>query len=1043
MDAISFVLGVQSSVLRSKELRDLIYRSGSDENGAEEADDADGNEGCYVMAVIEDSDEGNRERFFKRSILKSGSSEYRIDGRVVSFDQYKKVLAGMRLFVKSRNFLVFQGDVEAVASQTGLKLTKMFEEISGSEEFKQEYDQLKEEMEKAAENSAFTFNKKRGIQSEYKQCKEQKEEAERYESMEKEKASLLVKTTLLQMYKLQEERESLVQKMKEKRKELDEHKENKKVLEDEISNKKKEDGKEHKKYLQKEKQLKAKEEDLSKARRVVIDQEEQVSYSSKRLKELQDAKVKQEAKIAKLEADIVELQKESKQVENAKGKYEKELRKQLQNSEMSPEVKAEYDELKQVLYNETKDERAQLDELKLDEKKLEIEVAAKKREIEQINQRISFLENKEKIELLERKDELEAFIKKTMGLLQESGSQLKECETNLKKARQSEKEVEERLKNVYENLNNYKHEMKTSERKKRFLEAEESMKRLFGSENVFGRLVDLVRPRLKKHDLAIQTLMGKHLDSILVRDDKVAMECIEFLKQHRIPPMTFIPVNSIVVKPIQEKYRSLPGCKMAFDLLDFDEMYQSAVMYACGNAIVCDSLNVARDICYNKQQKVKAVTLDGTVIHKSGIISINPFANGQGEVSAISKWDSSDLEKHIKLKDRFENELQELSKEMNQLERQKKNLSEFVTSEDLKRKRAEDELAIVSSKITSIDDELNNSLRVVLEKELKALDELEGSKSFVVAAELHELIESKRALVYKDFMRKHKMKQLPNDDEAGVVNESNKRLLEFQNQIDLLHSQLQLLQGQLENHHEKIQKINDQLSTIDVDTCEKELETAKSDLKSILEEVEELKKELKNPKREAVLAEIKELKRAVHGCSKAMEECEKEIAIMEARTDRIKEDLTSSLKNCEMEEISVKHQQTEDGDVVIDFSLISGLLEEDEESLVELINKYETKLRQLINQMEAMAPNLKAIDKLTDVQTRLENTLKECDESRKDVKALRDRFLVVKTKRYELFMAAFNHISGKIDHIYKELTRSRSYPTGGTAYLTLESSEVI
>jgi hypothetical protein len=39
--------------------------------------------------------------------------------------------------------------------------------------------------------------------------------------------------------------------------------------------------------------------------------------------------------------------------------------------------------------------------------------------------------------------------------------------------------------------------------------------------------------------------------------------------------------------------------------------------------------------------------------------------------------------------------------------------------------------------------------------------------------------------------------------------------------------------------------------------------------------------------------------------------------------------------------------------------------------------------------------------------------------------------------RYDLFTKAFTHISQAIDGIYKELTKSSSFPLGGTAYLSL------
>jgi chromosome segregation ATPase len=40
-------------------------------------------------------------------------------------------------------------------------------------------------------------------------------------------------------------------------------------------------------------------------------------------------------------------------------------------------------------------------------------------------------------------------------------------------------------------------------------------------------------------------------------------------------------------------------------------------------------------------------------------------------------------------------------------------------------------------------------------------------------------------------------------------------------------------------------------------------------------------------------------------------------------------------------------------------------------------------------------------------------------------------------------MEAFEHIRNKIDQIYKELTRSENFKQGGSAYLTLEDSDVI
>jgi structural maintenance of chromosome 1 len=45
-------------------------------------------------------------------------------------------------------------------------------------------------------------------------------------------------------------------------------------------------------------------------------------------------------------------------------------------------------------------------------------------------------------------------------------------------------------------------------------------------------------------------------------------------------------------------------------------------------------------------------------------------------------------------------------------------------------------------------------------------------------------------------------------------------------------------------------------------------------------------------------------------------------------------------------------------------------------------------------------------------------------------------------RRCDLFNKAYNHISDRIDEVYKELTKGKAAPMGGVAYLSLEDSEV-
>jgi structural maintenance of chromosome 1 len=94
MDAISFVLGIKSSQLRSNQLSELIYR---------------GPEMSPKRAQVEILyRKDNEDITFTRSVVESGVSEYKINGKVVSYGKYNTVLEGENILVKARNFLIFQ-----------------------------------------------------------------------------------------------------------------------------------------------------------------------------------------------------------------------------------------------------------------------------------------------------------------------------------------------------------------------------------------------------------------------------------------------------------------------------------------------------------------------------------------------------------------------------------------------------------------------------------------------------------------------------------------------------------------------------------------------------------------------------------------------------------------------------------------------------------------------------------------------------------------------------------------------------------------------
>jgi structural maintenance of chromosome 1 len=121
------------------------------------------------------------------SISVAGNSEYRLNDKVINYSAYNAALVKHNILVKAKNFLVFQGDVEAVAQQSPRDLTRLIEQISGSLELEKEYETAKLAQERATENATTNFTKRRGITGEIKQYKEQKTEADKFDGLVQER----------------------------------------------------------------------------------------------------------------------------------------------------------------------------------------------------------------------------------------------------------------------------------------------------------------------------------------------------------------------------------------------------------------------------------------------------------------------------------------------------------------------------------------------------------------------------------------------------------------------------------------------------------------------------------------------------------------------------------------------------------------------------------------------------------------------------------------------------------------------------------------
>jgi structural maintenance of chromosome 1 len=221
---------------------------------------------------------------------------------------------------------------------------------------------------------------------------------------------------------------------------------------------------------------------------------------------------------------------------------------------------------------------------------------------------------------------------------------------------QKHTELDEKLQDCLNKLLEADDGRRQSEREIRMKETISALKRIFPG--VKGRISELCKPRMKKYGEAVSTVLGRHFDAVVVDNEKTAKDCIEYLRDQRAGQATFIPLDTIQVKPLNSNLKGMHrGMRMAIDTIEFDNSVERAMQYVCGNAVVCDDLTVAKYICYDKGLEVKAVTLDGTVIHKGGLMTGGRTGNSAGR-----RWEDQEVENLRRLKDNLIAQLNALPK---------------------------------------------------------------------------------------------------------------------------------------------------------------------------------------------------------------------------------------------------------------------------------------------------------------------------------------------------------------------------------------------
>ncbi|TKX27575.1 RecF/RecN/SMC N-terminal domain-containing protein 2 [Elsinoe australis] len=1105
MDAISFVLGIKSSHLRSSHLRDLVYRgrvleqnkinadgdatadgeqngdanghdqedSEPEENGTQRSSGRNGDPTtAWVMAVYED-DQGNEQQW-KRSITSSGSSEYRINNRQVTAIAYNAALEEESILIKARNFLVFQGDVEAIAAQSAKDLTRLIEQISGSLDYKKDYDDLKAELERTAEVHNTKLQQRRSINSEIKQYQEQKREADNFAKKQDERDEAVIAHVLWKLHHFQQTIEESTEEIQKYQDELKEFKRGIADYEGQLEGARREQTAAKRDVDSAEKQIKRKEKEIEETENSVLPINEKVSLSQQKIEKFQ-------SRIAVIAKDrdnytktVDKLQKDLSSVQKAQSKWEQEWRTAQQQTgrELSEADLTQYGQLRAQVNRETAASQIEIDEitrqLKTDEetvKSLQEKVTSGQNQVSRLDDEINDLQSRQK--------DLNSSIRSMQRDVEAKKKAFNTMQSERLRTQQNRREIEEKLQDVLRKLADARDSKQESEKDARMRDMVAQLKRLFTG--VRGQLWSLCKPKQKKYNVAVSTVLGRHHDAIVVDTEKTAKDCIDYLKAQRAGQATFIPLDTIMHQAPDANLKGMhPGMRLAVDTFEYDSAIERAVSYACGNSIVCDTLQIARHLCYERRVDAKAVTLDGTVISKGGNMT-----GGQGpDQRNARKFDDNEVDKLHQLKDKFMADIAALPSAHSRQDEEDELQGELSGLES-RRTFAEDELKHLNRNLESKKREVQNARNQLEETEPKLAEQSQGLETMrtrlTTATSAVSTVEDR---VFADFCRRLRYPNIRayEAQQGTMQQEASQKKLEFTTQISRLQGQLSFEQDRLTKTNERIARLEKEISDAEADIAT--LEGEKQDLDSTLEtlhgqlnqlnETLEARKETLSQRAE----EVSKARREVEKRSRSMQSTIKKVEALEEEISTANMARYNTLKTCLIEKIEIPLQrgsrplsslphdaeeaepdamdidedpsqpripEANDYGIVVNFdSLDDDLKETPSDEYDSTERQLKESIDRLTAELEKMAPHARATERLENTENKLRDYESQYQTSLKDMNRAKSSFESVREKRDELFSKAYEHIAAQIDSVYKELTSTTSFPLGGMASLSLE-----
>ncbi len=852
-DSLLFVLGTRSSkTVRADKMDDLIHIPKEGQKRK--------NEASVTAVFVDDRDSENFEKLEISRVIEDINGEikstYFLNGRKARHSDIDKVMDDMGLQLDSYSF-VLQGDINDFIKRSGTERRKLLETIAGIESYNMKIDAAKEQVAEIEKNVTASETLQAEIRKNVEVISEEAKKLKEYKRLNEEILDLKATSLSIQIRAYEIDLSSYEQA-------LQKNMEVKEQMESQI-----------KMAREREKDLLKKREDMETG--ISKELQQQLSSLREKINSIKLEKAKRDVRFQNENSAISEKRERIEQSEEKITEIEKEIEGITQEfiklKEDESKFSSNYEAMKTQISQKIEAQRQRSVEYQEASRKLkEIED-----ELSKVNSRLSSLRRDEK-DLDQKYSSLEGIIGSKEEAITSEKYKVSEVRWNLSQIKKNDGEK----KGNFEKLNKEYYDLKSeiaglegniskiSSRIEQLVRETEKMRGQMGSQGAANRSLSLLMDAKAKGiisgihkpvsdiisysdelQMAIEAAAGGRLNSLVVEDENVAQECIEYLRSKQAGRVTFLPVNKMVGGRARGKAIMILNEGNTMGLLSqnitYDVQYENIVWYTFQDTILVKDIETAK----RYMTGVRIVTLAGDIFEASGAIS------GGFQEKRQRKGNPQELMK--------------MDEELENIRREKAEMESIIRSKKLRFDQVQRDLMEESKKgsegkgrIETLEKQLEQyslNLSRMEEDLIKLKNERSGLKERI--DELRTNMENEASLVEQLNLRKKEMYDFIGNDEEG-----GNDLNEMQREADLLNSNLIATRRkitEIETNQKRLSERKMELSkeiselSIEIHESEEEKKRLESEILQLDEENKKyiaMEKDL-NEKNSKILGELK------------------------------------------------------------------------------------------------------------------------------------------------------------------------------------------